>query len=113
MSLRSLNKKEQEKLLRVIKTTKNTTIHTHLDVLFFFHSALSFCFCITTGKTMGKNIDKRRLTSIFICELKVMYEAQAVFFYSDLSSDLMLVSHILFINLTGGKKNNNSICTKG
>ena len=84
--------------------TKNTTIHTHLDVLCFFHSALSFCFCITTGKTVGKNIDKRRLTSIFTCELKVMYEAQAVFFYPELSSDLILVPHILFINLTGGKK---------
>ena len=54
---------------------------------------------------MGKNVDKQRLTSIFTCELNVMYEAQAVFFYSDLSSDLMLVPHILFINLTGGKKN--------
>ena len=32
-----------------------------------------------------------------------MYEAQAVFFYSDLSSDPMLIPHILFINLTGGK----------
>ena len=84
--------------------TKNTVIHTHLDVLFFFHSALSFCFCTTTGKTVGKNIDKRRMTSIFTCELKVMYEAQAIFFYSDLSSDLMLVPHILFINLTDGKK---------
>ena len=84
--------------------TKNTAIHTHLDVLFFFHSALSFCFCITTGKTVGKNIDKQRMTSIFTCELKVMYEAQAIFFYSDLSSDLMLVPHILFINLTDGKK---------
>ena len=84
--------------------TKNTAIHTHLDVLFFFHSALSFCFCTTTGKTVGKNIDKRRMTSIFTCELKVMYEAQAIFFYSDLSSDLMLVPHILFINLTDGKK---------
>ena len=33
-----------------------------------------------------------------------MYEAQAVFFYSDLRSDPMLIPHILFINLTGGKK---------
>ena len=32
-----------------------------------------------------------------------MYEAQAVFFHSDISSDLMLVPHILFINLTGEK----------
>ena len=32
-----------------------------------------------------------------------MYEAQAVFFYSDLSSDLMLIPHILFINLNGEK----------
>ena len=31
-------------------------------------------------------------------------EAQAVFFYSDASSELMLVPHILFINLTGEKK---------
>ena len=61
---------------------KNTAVRTHLNVLFFFHWALSFCFCITTGKTVSKNIDKRRLTSIFTCELKVMYEAQAVFFYS-------------------------------
>ena len=33
-----------------------------------------------------------------------MYEA--VFFYSDLSLDLMLVPHILFINLTGQTKRN-------
>ena len=96
--------------------TKNTAVGTHLNILFFFHSALSFCFCITAGKAVGKNIDKRRLTLIFTCELKVMYEAQAVFFYSDLSSDLMLVPHILFISLTGGKKKNEkkktSICTK-
>ena len=84
--------------------TKDTAVRTHLNVLFFFHSALSFCFCITTGKTVGKNIDKRRLTSTFTCELKEMYEAQAVFFYSDLSSELMLVPHILFINLIGEKK---------
>ena len=83
--------------------TKNTAVRAHST--FFFHSALSFCFCITTSKTVGKNIDKRRMTSIFTCELKAMYEAQAVFFYSDLSSDLMLVPHILFINLTGEKKN--------
>ena len=107
-----LKSKWVRKLLRVIKMTKNTAIHTHLDVLFFFHSALSFCFCTTTGKTVGKNIDKQRMTSIFTCELKVMYEAQAIFFYSDLSSDLMLVPHILFINLTDGKKKN-STCTKG
>ena len=56
--------------------TKNTAVRTHLNVLFFFHSALSFCFCITTGK----NIDKRRLTSIFSCELKAKYQAQAFFF---------------------------------
>ena len=54
---------------------------------------------------MGKNIDKRKLTSTFTCELKAMLnEAQAVFFYSDLSSELMLVPHILFINLIGEKK---------
>ena len=86
---------------------KNTAVRTYLNVLFFFHSVLSFCFSI---RTTGKNIDKRRLTSIFTCELKAMYEAQAVFFYSDLSSDLMLVPHILFINLPSEKKN--SICTK-
>ena len=33
-----------------------------------------------------------------------MYEAQAVFFHSDISSDLMLVPHIFFINLTGENK---------
>ena len=55
----SLNQKEQEKLWSVIKMTKNTAVHTHLNVPFFFHSALSFCFCITTGKTVGKNIDIR------------------------------------------------------
>ena len=42
----------------------------------------------------------------FISELKAMYEA--VFFYSDLSSDFMLVPHT-FINLTGEKI---SICKK-
>ena len=51
-----------------------------LTYLLFFHSALSFCFCITKGKTVGKNIDQRRLTWIFTCELKAMYEAQAVSF---------------------------------
>ena len=43
---------------------------------------------------------------IFTCELEAMYEAQAVSFYSDLSSDLMLVPHILFISLTGEKNRN-------
>ena len=56
-------------------------MYSPYNVLFFFHSALSVCFLITTGK----NIDKRRLTSIFTCELNAMYEAQAVVFYSDLS----------------------------
>ena len=103
----SLNQKEQEKLWSVIKMTKNTAVLTHLNVPFFFHSALSFCFCITTGKTVGKNIDKgpetEWLTSIFTCQLAAMYEAEAVFFHSDISSDLMLIPHILFINLTGEK----------
>ena len=83
--------------------TKNTAVRTHLKVLFFFNSALSFCFCITTGKTVGKNIDKGPETSIFTCQLAAMYEAEAVFFHSDISSDLMLIPHILFINLTGEK----------
>ena len=41
---------------------------------------------------------------MFTCQLEAMYEAQGVFFHSDISSDLMLVPHILFINLTGENK---------
>ena len=47
---------------------------------FFFHWALSFCFYITTGKTVGKNIYKGRLTSIFTCELKAMTKLRQVSF---------------------------------
>ena len=96
----SLNQKEQEKLWSVIKMTKNTAVRSHFKVIFFFHSALSFCFRITTGIY----IDERRLTSIFTCELKAIYIwSSSNFLYSDLSSDLMLVPYILLINLTGEK----------
>ena len=67
---------------------------------FFLHSALNFWFCRTTGKSGGKNIDKRRVTDLHL-RTKGDEEVQALFSYSDLSSEIMLVLHILFINLTG------------
>ena len=75
-----LKPKRARKLWSVIKWPKIQLYVLTLTYLLFFYSALSFCFCITTSKTVGKNIDQRRLTSIFTCELKAIYEAQAVSF---------------------------------
>ena len=75
-----LKPKRARKLWSVIKWPKIQLYVLTLTYLLFFYSALSFCFCITTSKTVGKNIDQQRLTSIFTCELKAIYEAQAVSF---------------------------------
>ena len=96
----SLNQKEQEKLWSVIKMTKKTAVRSHFNVLFSFirHWA-------SASVERLINIDKQRLTSIFTCELKAIYvRSSSSFLYSDLSSDLMLVPHILFVKLTGEKK---------
>ena len=91
----NLNQRKRGKLCSVIKITKNTAVSTHLNVPFFFHSALSCCYCVA-----GKIVINGDCNDDFTCELKAMYEA--VFFYCDLSSDFMLVPHTL-INLTGEK----------
>ena len=76
--------------------TKNTAVCTHLNlhVPFFlpFRIELLLLLLLLWVKI-----------SIFDLHLRTQGddEAQAVFFYSDLSSELMLVPHILFINLTG------------
>ena len=95
-----LNQKEQEKLWRVIKMTKKTAVRSHFNVLF---SSIRHWASASVERQV--NIDKQRLTSIFTCELKAVYvRSSSSFLYSDLSSDLMLVPQILFINSTGEKK---------
>ena len=74
--------------------TKNTAVCTHLNlhVPFFLPFSIELLLLLLWVKI-----------SIFDLHLRTQGddEAQAVFFYSDLSSELMLVPHILFINLTG------------
>ena len=74
--------------------TKNTAVCTHLNlhVPFFLPFRTELLLLLLWVKI-----------SIFDLHLRTQGddEAQAVFFYSDLSSELMLVPHILFINLTG------------
>ena len=74
--------------------TKNTALCTHLNlhVPFFLPFRNELLLLLLWVKI-----------SIFDLHLRTQGddEAQAVFFYSDLSSELMLVPHILFINLTG------------
>ena len=96
----SLNQKEQEKLWSVIKMTKKTAVRSHCNVLYS-----SIRHWASASLERQVNIDKQRLTSIFTCELKAIYvRSSSSFLYSDLSSDLMLAPHILFVKLTGEKK---------
>ena len=96
----SLNEKEQEKLWTVIKMTKIQPCV--LTLTYFFSSirhALSFCFRITTVKYRWTETD-------FDLHLRTQgyVQSSSSFLYSDLSSDLKLVRHILLINLTSEKK---------
>ena len=74
--------------------TKNTAVCTHLNlhVPFFLPFSIELLLLLLL-----------LWVKIFDLHLRTQGddEAQAVFFYSDLSSELMLVPHILFINLTG------------
>ena len=74
--------------------TKNAAVCTHLNlhVPFFLPFRTELLLLLLWVKI-----------SIFDLHLRTQGddEAQTVFFYSDLSSELMLVPHILFINLTG------------
>ena len=74
--------------------TKNAAVCTHLNlhVPFFLPFRTERLLLLLWVKI-----------SIFDLHLRTQGddEAQAVFFYSELSSELMLVPHILFINLTG------------
>ena len=102
----SLNQKEQEKLWSVIKMTKIQPCVLTLTYFFsYIRHALSFCFRITTGKYRWTetHLDLHLRTQDYV-------QSSSSFLYSDLSSDLKLVPHILLINLTGGKKL--STCTK-
>ena len=78
--------------------TKNTAVGTHLNlhVPFFLPFRIELLHLLLLLLLWVK-------ISIFDLHLRTQGddEAQAVFFYSDLSSELMLVPHILFINLTG------------
>ena len=96
----SLNQKEQEKLWSVIKMTKIQPCVLTLTYFFsYIRHALSFCFRITTGKYRWTetHLDLHLRTQDYV-------QSSSSFLYSDLSSDLKLVPHILLINLTGGKK---------
>ena len=74
--------------------TKNAAVCTHLNlhVPFFLPFRTERLLLLLWVKI-----------SIFDLHLRTQGddEAQAVFFYSELSSELMLVPHMLFINLTG------------